>query len=79
MKLTRIHLLRIALGLALFLVAYGLFRRFSGVAVDEKLEKIMIDGVIVAALGLFVYNRKLAADEHKERERRDGAADEDKG
>jgi hypothetical protein len=80
MKLTRTHLLRIALGLAFFLVAYGLFRHFAGVEVDEKIEKIMIDGIILASLGLFVYNRKLVADEKKERERRDGAvaADEDK-
>jgi hypothetical protein len=80
MKLTRTHLLRIALGLAFFLVAYGLFRHFAGVEVDERVEKIMIDGVIFAALGLFVYNRKLVADEQKERERREGdaAADEDK-
>jgi hypothetical protein len=63
--------MRIAIGLGSLLIAYGLFRHFSGVKVDEGLEKIMIDGVIFAALGLFLYNRKLAADEKKERERGD--------
>jgi hypothetical protein len=80
MKLTRTHLLRIALGLAFFLVAYSLFRHFSGIKLDEGFERIMIDGVIFASLGLFLYNRKLAADEKKERERREdtAAADENK-
>jgi hypothetical protein len=71
MKLTRAHLLRIALGLGIALVAYSLLRHFTGIELDEKLERIMIDGVIIAALGLYVYNRKLVADEKKERERRE--------
>jgi hypothetical protein len=72
--------MRIAIGLGSLLIAYGLFRHFTGIAVDERLEKIMIDGVIFASLGLFVYNRKLAADEKKERERGEAgdAADEGK-
>jgi hypothetical protein len=75
MKLTRAHLMRIAIGLGALLIAYGLFRHFSGIEVDQGFERILIDGVIFAALGLFVYNRKLAADEKKERERKgDGAA-----
>jgi hypothetical protein len=69
--------MRIALGLGALLVAWGLFRHFTGVKVDEALERIMIDGVILAALGLFVYNRKLAADEKKERERREIGAGQD--
>ncbi|MDR0377549.1 MAG: hypothetical protein LBH70_07125 [Spirochaetaceae bacterium] len=79
MKLTRIHLLRIAAGLGIFLIVYGFFRHFSGIEVDEGLEKMMIDGVVLASLGLFVYSRKLAADEKKERERGENAsADENK-
>jgi hypothetical protein len=80
MKLARIHLLRIAIGLGIFLIAYGCFRHFAGIEVDEGIEKIMIDGVIFAALGLFVYSRKLAADEKKEQEHRENtaAADENK-
>ncbi|MDR0597257.1 MAG: hypothetical protein LBG14_01975 [Treponema sp.] len=79
MKLTRPLLLWIALGLGFFLLAYGLFRHFSGIMVDPGFEKILIDGVIFAALGLFIYNRKLAGDEKKERERREREAAEDKG
>jgi hypothetical protein len=71
--------MRIALGLGGGLIAYGLFRHFAGIEVDEGLEKIMIDGVIFAALGLFVYNRKLAGDEKKERERKESAAAVDEG
>jgi hypothetical protein len=71
--------MRIALGLGFFLILYGLFRHFSGIQVDEGFEKIMIDGVIVASLGLFIYNRKLAADEKKERERKEGGAPADQG
>jgi hypothetical protein len=77
MKLARTHLLRIAIGLGLFLLAYGFFRHFSGIKVDEGIERIMIDGVILVSLGLFLYNRKLAADEKKEHERREHAADND--
>jgi hypothetical protein len=79
MKLTRTHLMRIALGLGVLLIAYGLFRHFTGIELDEGLERIMIDGVILAALGLFVYNRKLVADEKKERARREGGAGADEG
>jgi hypothetical protein len=71
--------MRIALGLGFLLIAYGLFRHFSGVKVDEGLEKIMIDGVIFASLGLFIYNRKLAADEKKERERGEDGDRADEG
>jgi hypothetical protein len=69
----------IAIGLGVALIAYGLFRHFTGLKVDEGLEKIMIDGVILAALGLFMYNRKLAGDEKKERERRERAIAPDQG
>jgi hypothetical protein len=71
--------MRIALGLGALLIAYGLFRHFTGVKVDEGLERIMIDGVIIAALGLFVYNRKLTADEKKEKERRERGIGADEG
>lgn len=77
--MTRTHLLWIAIGLGSFLAAYSLFRHFTGIKVDPGFEKMMIDGVIFAALGLFIYNRKLAGDEKKERERQEGGAAEDKG
>jgi hypothetical protein len=76
MKLTRTHLIWIAIGLGSFLAAYSIFRSWSGIRIEERFERIMIDGVIFAALGILLYNRKLAADEDKERDRR---KDTDKG
>jgi hypothetical protein len=79
MKLTRVHLLRITMGLGLLLVAYSLVRHFTGIALDEGLERFVIDGVIMVALVLFIYNRKLAGDEKKERERGEDGSAGDKG
>jgi hypothetical protein len=68
MKITRTWLLRITAGLGIFLIVYSLFRHFSGFEVDEQVERYLMDGIVFAALGLFVYNRKLASDEKKARE-----------
>jgi hypothetical protein len=68
MKLSRKTLLLITAGLGVLLVAYSLVRHFAGLKVDEKLERYFMDGVIFAALALFLYNRKLASDERKARE-----------
>jgi hypothetical protein len=68
MKVTRTWLLRITAGLGIFLIAYTLFRHFSGIRFNEQFEKYLLDGIVFAALGIFVYNRKLAADEKKARE-----------
>jgi hypothetical protein len=71
MKVTRTWLLRITAGLGIFLIAYSLFRHFSGIRLNEQFEKYLLDGIVFAALGIFVYNRKLAADEKKAREARE--------
>jgi hypothetical protein len=73
MKVTRTWLLRITAGLGIFLIAYTLFRHFSGIQLNEQFEKYLLDGIIFAALGLFVYNRKLGADEKKAREAQEHA------
>ncbi|WP_198429920.1 hypothetical protein [Treponema primitia] len=73
MKLTRTLLLRITAGLGVFLIAYSLFRYFTGIHVNEELEKFLMDGIVFAALGLFIYNRKLSADEKKAREAKEHA------
>jgi hypothetical protein len=73
MKVTRTLLLRITAGLGVFLVAYSLFRHFTGLGIGEANEKTMFDIIIFAALGIFVYNRKLAADEKKAREAKEKA------
>ncbi|GHV74970.1 hypothetical protein AGMMS49940_22720 [Spirochaetia bacterium] len=68
MKITRTGLLRITAGLGILLIAYSLFRHFSGIHLDEQIEKYVMDGIVFAALGIFVYNRKLAKDEKTARE-----------
>ncbi|GHU62685.1 hypothetical protein FACS189445_5780 [Spirochaetia bacterium] len=68
MKVTRTWLLRITLGLGILLIAYSLFRHFSAIQISERFNRYLLDGIIFAALGLFVYNRKLSADERKARE-----------
>ncbi|MDR1507358.1 MAG: hypothetical protein LBI67_09690 [Treponema sp.] len=68
MKLNRKTLLWITAGLGVFLIAYSLVRHFTSFSIDEKIEKYIMDGIIFAALGLFVYNRKLSSDERKAKE-----------
>jgi uncharacterized membrane protein len=68
MKITRKLLLGILAGLGIFIVAYSLFRMLTGIGFGEGVEKTMFDIIIFAALGIFVYNRKIASDEKKERE-----------
>jgi hypothetical protein len=68
MKVTRTLLLWIIAGMGIFLIAFSVFRHFSGIRFNEQFEKYLVDGIVFAALGIFVYNRKLAADEKKARE-----------
>jgi hypothetical protein len=67
MKVTRKLLLGIIAALGAFIIAYSLFRQLTGIGFDEQFEKRMFDILMFAALGIFVYNRKLTADEKKER------------
>ena len=73
MKVSRIWLLRITGGIGVFIIAYSLIRHFTGFSIGENAEKYMFDTIVFLALGLFMYNRKLAADEKKEREAREKA------
>jgi hypothetical protein len=68
MKITRKTLLFCTAALGSFLILYGLIRFFLGIGFDEAVEKRMIDVIIISALGLFLYNRKLARDEQKAKE-----------
>ncbi|MDR2048590.1 MAG: hypothetical protein LBP69_03975 [Treponema sp.] len=68
MKISRKTLLWITAGLGIALIAYSLVRHFTSFSLDEKIEKYIMDGIIFAALALFMYNRKLASDERKARE-----------
>jgi hypothetical protein len=68
LKLSRKTLLWITAGLGIALIAYSLIRYFTSFRLEEKIEKYIMDGIIFAALGLFMYNRKLASDERKAKE-----------
>ena len=61
-------LLIVIAAMGAFIIIYGLLRQFAGIALSEAHEKTMMDVIIFGALGLFVYNRKLASDEKKARE-----------
>jgi hypothetical protein len=73
MKVSRVWLLRITGGIGVFIIAYSLIRHFTGFSIGETAEKYLFDTIVFLALGLFMYNRKLAADEKKEREAREKA------
>jgi hypothetical protein len=73
MKITRVWLLRITGAIGVFIIVYSLIRHFTGFQFDEAIEKRMFDIIVFAALGLFIYNRKLAGDEKKEREAKEKA------
>jgi hypothetical protein len=68
LKLTRKLLLGVVAGLGIFLIAYSLFRQFTGIGFDDTTEKYIIDTIVFGALGIFLYNRKLTSDEKKARE-----------
>jgi hypothetical protein len=68
MKLTRKTLLLITAGLGVLIIVYSLLRHFNIVSPGEQVERYFMDIVIFAALGLFLYNRKLASDDRKARE-----------
>lgn len=75
MKLSRSWLLRILIALGLVIIVYSVVRHVTGFTVGEKNEGFLMNAVVFAALGIFIYNRKLAADEKKEREEKAGSKD----
>ena len=68
MKVTRNMLLIITASLGVLIILYSLFRHFTGKGLSEGAEKYMMDVVVIAALGLFLYNRKMAKEEKLARE-----------
>jgi hypothetical protein len=67
-KVTRKLLLMITAGMGIFLIGYSLIRHFTGFGFGEAGEKYMMDVIIIGALGLFMYNRKMARDERLAKE-----------
>jgi undecaprenyl pyrophosphate phosphatase UppP len=76
MKISRKTLLMITAGLGVFIIVYTLIRQFTGFHLSETFEKQLFDTIVFVALGLFLYNRKLASDEKKEREAKERAEQE---
>ncbi|MDR2073382.1 MAG: hypothetical protein LBP60_08125 [Spirochaetaceae bacterium] len=74
MKITRKQLLCITAFLGVLIIVYSLVRHFTGLGFSDKMERCLIDGIVIAALGLFMYNRKLARDEKQEQEAKEAAA-----
>jgi hypothetical protein len=72
-KLNRKWLLAMTAGLGVLLIVYSLVRHFFGIGLSDRAEKYLMDGVIFAALGLFMYNRKLAKDEKQAKEAAEAA------
>ena len=68
MKITRKMLLIIIASLGVLIIVYSLIREFAGIGLDENVERRAINFVVVAALLLFLYNRKLAKNEKQARE-----------
>ncbi|MDR0387686.1 MAG: hypothetical protein LBH57_06575 [Treponema sp.] len=68
MKLSRVWLLRILIALGVIIIVYSIVRHVTGFTIGEKNENFLMQTVIFAALGIFIYNRRLAAEEKKERE-----------
>ena len=68
MKIPRKALLIIIAGLGILIISYSLFRHFTGIRLDEEQEKRMMNIVVFTALGIFVYNRKMAQDEKRAKE-----------
>ena len=71
MKVKRSWLLAAPIAMAVLLVAYTLARQFLGFSLGESFEKNMFNVILVAAVGVMMLNRKLVADEKKEREARE--------
>jgi hypothetical protein len=49
------------------MILYSLIRLATGFSLGETVEKYLFDTFTFVALGIFLYNRKLAADESREK------------
>ena len=68
MKVTRKMLLIITASLGVLIIVYSLVREFTGFGLHETMEKYLFEVIVIAALGLFMYNRKMACDERLAKE-----------
>ncbi len=47
------------------MILYGVTKQLIGFSVDPALEKTFFDFIIIIALGILIYNRKLVKEETK--------------
>lgn len=64
----RSTLLGITIGLAALLLIYTFLRTFTPFKLDETGERYLMNGIMFCALGIFVMNRQIVAQEKKEAE-----------
>ena len=64
------------LALVVILVAYGLARMKFGPFLPDRIDRGVPDGIIVAAIGIMLWNRQILAQEKKEAEARKKAEEE---
>jgi len=76
MKITRKTLLIIIAVLGVLLIAYGVIRHFTDFGEGEEWDRYLTDVIVVIALGLFIYNRKMARDEKQAKEAESEAREE---
>lgn len=77
MKLNRTWLLWIIGSLGVAMILYAVAKQIIGFSVDPALEKTFFDFIIIGALGILIYNRKLAAEEAAEAQKNDTAPEKD--
>ena len=77
MKVTRRMLLITIAVLGVLLITYGLVRHFTDLEFGEQIDRWVSDIIIFSALGLFIYNRKLAKDEKLAKEAAEKAENQD--
>ena len=68
MKITRKTLLIITAGLGILLVSYGIISYFTGFSLGEPGDKYFANTIIITALILFLYNRKMPREEKQTKE-----------
>ncbi|AEJ19990.1 hypothetical protein [Gracilinema caldarium] len=73
MKLNRTWLLWIIGSLGVAMILYAVAKQIIGFSVDPALEKTFFDFIIIGALGILIYNRKLAAEEAAEAQKSEPA------
>ena len=79
MKVTRKMLLIVLAIMGVILIASGLINHFTDFGLGEARSKQLSDIIIIAAIGLFLYNRKLLKDEKAKEAEEKAEREKDEG